>query len=116
MLKDKQILKHISDRLTSIGFFEYDGKTDICYTVFASDMYNINVRYINENNIRCELTKKEVLGGMMFTGKVMTSCVVSDWHKNQLEVVDKWVDNMLEIPEIIIKLRSNKIKKIKEKC
>jgi hypothetical protein len=51
---------------------------------------------------------------MVFAGKVMTSCVVSDWHHNQIKQVDDWVDNMLIIPEIILKIRSNKINKLKK--
>jgi len=113
MLKKDEVLKHISDRLTNIGFYDYgEGTKSYKYAMLFSNVYSVSVRFINENNMRCELNKREVIGGMVFSGNVMTSCVVSDWHKDQIKIVDDWVDNILIIPEIILKIRSNKIKKI----
>ena len=108
--KEKQ---HINTRLKELGFFEYEEDACIKYTLLNNNIYTIILRTINVNNLRCELTKKEVIGGMVFAGKVMTSCVISDWQRNRFDVIDGWIDNFLSIPEMKSIIRSIKIKKIK---
>lgn len=116
MLTKSEITEYINERLTDLGFFEYKKEPDTYKNLgIFNNMYNISVREINpSSNIRCELHKKEIIGGVAFAGKLCTSCVVSDWHKDKYKEIDNWIDNILLIPDIILRIRNNKIKKIQK--
>ena len=116
MLSKSEISEYVSKRLTNLGFFEYSEEPNTYkYIGIFNDMYSISVKEINTNNIKCELNKKEIIGGMVFAGKVCTSCIVSDWHKDKYKQIDYWINNMLLIPGIKIRIRNNKIKKIQNR-
>lgn len=115
MLTKGEIIDYINERLTNLGLFEYR-KEDSEYKLIGlfSDKYTISVREINYNSIRCELNKREIIGGTIFAGKVYTSCVVYDGRKNNYKSLDEWIKNMLLIPDVKLRIRNNKIKKLQK--
>jgi len=112
-------IKYIRERLKDIGLFEYQEiKNEFKFLIIANSMYSFSIRYINNDNLRCELNKKEVMGGVVFAGKIMTSCIISKWQNREKRIkhVEDWIENFLIIPEIKLLLRNKKINKIKDKC
>jgi len=114
MLTTEQIKTYVSKRLIGTGFFEKKEPIPLRFTDIFNDKYSINIREINSDNIRCELTKSEIIGGMVFAGKVVTSCVVSDYHQDKYKKLDSWIENMLLIPDVKLRIRNNKIKKLRK--
>ena len=113
MLKKDEIIDYINEKLTGLDLFEYR-KEESEYKLIGlfNNKYTISVREINYNNIRCELNKKVLIDGIIFAGEVYTSCVISDWNNDQYKVLDSWMDNMLLIPNVKLKIKINKLKKI----
>ena len=112
-------IEYIDKRLLELGLFDYkEQQNDMTFILSLNNTYKFRIRYINTNNLKCELTKSEVLGGMIFAGKVMSSCVISDWQNKggRMKEINDWIENFLLIPEIRLLMRSKKINKFIDKC